>query len=109
MKLTETVIELMFELSDIEFPHNAHYLCGDGAKLIDNLLTLFNETKNPATHEIIIDIMNEAGHPFLGHDEETIDENINAASNLISAYKCPDQLMSDDQFLDLLPANSYFH
>jgi len=101
MKLTETVIELMFELSNIEgFKH----FDSNEVDLRNNLLKLFNATNNPAAHDIIIEIMNEAGYPWFGTIARA-EEMVTPASWSLEANK----VMSDDEFMDLIPANGRLH
>ena len=108
MKLTETVIELMFELSNIEGDAHSEYLHGDGNMLRNNLLKLFNTTENPESHEIIIDILSEAGYPWFGKLARSEDDTIQAVAGM-SAQKDGHGIMSDDDFMELLPANGHLH
>ncbi len=109
MKLTETVMELMFELSNIEGDIHSEYLHGDGNLLRDNLLKLFNTTTNPASHDIIIDIMSEAGYPWFGKLARSHDQDIRAIAKMPAQNDDLNRIMSDDDFMDLLPANGHIH
>lgn len=111
MKVTQNVLNLMFELSTIEGEGHARYLCGEGAALRNNLLELYKLTKNPESHEIIIDIMSEAGYPWFGAlvrmgDNYMFDTESLAAMNDASNDF---HIMSEDDFLELIPANGHFH
>ncbi len=108
MKLTETVIELMFELSNLEGEKNAHYLDGDRYALRNNLIKLFKVTDNPVSHELIIDIMNEAGYPWFGKLARSEKERVRAIATM-PAQNDGQQLLSDDEFMDLLPINGQIH
>lgn len=108
MKLTEAVIELMFELSNIE---GVKHFDGNEVDLRNNLLKLFNATNNPAAHEIIIEIMNEAGYPWFGTIARS-EESSSSVSAKVGAEKVhpgEDKVMSDDEFMDLIPANGRLH
>jgi len=102
MKLTDTVIELMFELSNIE---GVQHFDGDTTLLRNSLLKLFNTTDNPDAHEIIIDIMSEAGYPWFAN----IAKNNEEAVSDISEVTVGTRIMSDSEFMDLLPANGRIH
>ena len=102
MKLTDTVIELMFELSNIE---GVQHFEGDATLLRNSLLKLFNTTDNPDAHEIIIDIMSEAGYPWFASIAK---KNERVASDIPEVTVGP-RIMSDTEFMDLLPANGRIH
>jgi len=112
MKLNETVIELMFELSNLEGDEHSHFLHGDGNLLRNNLLKLFKMTENPESHEIIIDIMSEAGYPWFGKLARSSDEHLLTVAELelpAQSESGAERIMSDDDFMDLLPANGHIH
>ncbi len=107
MKLTEAVIELMFELSSIEGDKHSEFLNGDGQILRNNLLKLFRATENPESHDIIIDIMSEAGYPWFGKLALVESENAHAIADM--SVENDDRIMSDDELMELLPANGHLH
>lgn len=109
MKLTEAVIELMFELSTIEGDKHSEFLHGDGQMLRNNLLRLFRATENPESHEIIIDIMSEAGYPWFGKLARSNERDITAVVDMPAINDTDDRIMSDDDFMELLPANGHLH
>lgn len=109
MKLTETVIDLMFELSSIEGEEYSQLLHGEGKILRNNLLRLFKVTENPTSHEIIIDIMSEAGYPWFGKLARSNREEVRAIADMASQNDDVNKIMSDDDFMDLLPANGHIH
>ncbi len=109
MKLTQTVIELMFELSTIEGDQHSEFLDGEGQILRNNLLELFQKTDNPESHDIIIDIMSEAGYPWFGKLARSQDDSIRAVANMPAQNDGTDRIMSDDEFMELLPANGRIH
>ncbi|MCH2190623.1 MAG: hypothetical protein MK188_06855 [Gammaproteobacteria bacterium] len=101
MKLTETVLELMFELSTIE---GVNHFDGNEVDLRNKLLKLFNATRNRAAHDIIIEIMNEAGYPWFATIARA--EEFRSPSSWSLEHN---KTMSDDEFMDLMPANGRFH
>lgn len=109
MKLTESVIELMFELSTIEGDSHSEFLHGDGTVLRNNLLKLFKATENPESHEIIIDIMSEAGYPWFGKLARSNNSDVRAVADMPAQNDDYDRIMSDDEFMELLPANGHLH
>ncbi len=109
MKLTETVIELMFELSSIEGEEYSQLLHGEGKVLRNNLLKLFKVTENPASHDIIIDIMSEAGYPWFGKLARSNREEVRAVAAMEAQNDDLTKIMTDDEFMDLLPANGHLH
>lgn len=108
MKLTETVIELMFELSNIEGEKHSEFLYGDGKILRNNLLKLFNKTENPESQDIIINILNEAGYPWFGKLAHNESHTIRAIVDQ-NALNDDVRIMTDDEFMELLPANGRLH
>ncbi len=108
MKLNETVMELIFELSVIEGVSNGRYLDGEGTTLRNNLLKLFNSTSNPAAHNLIINIMNEAGYPWFERVAKP-QSDIAASETSQSFDSAGGKTLSEDEFLELLPANGRIH
>ncbi len=107
MKITPRVTELLFDLSEIETNNNGDFLSGDVDELRNNLLQLYRETESHSSRETIISIMTEAGYPWFGH-------LANASSRVVRDIPLKPvanegQFMSDDDFLDMLPANGHFH
>ena len=109
MKLTQNVIELMFELSAIEGIDHNKYLRGQGDSLRKNLLSLFKNTENAEAHEIIINIFSEAGCPWFGtiaRDNSFAYEELSLEPKVVLEEG---KLMSDEAFIELLPANGHIH
>jgi len=107
MKLTTRITDLLFNLSDLEASSNAQFLIGDGPVLRDNLLRLYRATSNSDSHEIIIEIMSEAGYPWFAKlarsaNKVLFDEAPKAAN--VSEYR-----LSEEEFMELIPANGHFH
>ena len=104
MKLTETVIELMFELSNIE---GVKVFESDTTQLRNSLLELYNSTDNPDAHDIIIDIMSAAGYPWFENVARV--EREGQVAITAAPRSAPSRVMSDDDFMDLIPANGHLH
>jgi len=114
MKINSKVTELLCDLSEIESSENKHLLAAEAGDLRGNLLRLYRATDSDASKETITEIMTEAGYPWFaklaGADNKT-------AKNTASTVSAPSRtieesqpnLLSDEDFLDLLPANSFFH
>ena len=107
MKITPRITELLCDLSEIEAIDNKDYLTGDIDDLRNNLLQLYRATESNTSRETIIAIMTEAGYPWFGR-------LVKASSQVVrdipsKAVANEGQFMSDEDFLDLLPANGHFH
>lgn len=107
MKITPRITELLFDLSELETSENNQYLTGDIEELRNNLLQLYRATDSDSSRETIIAIMTEAGYPWFGR----LAKASNRAVRDIPLKKAAneEQFMSDEDFLDLLPANGHFH
>lgn len=108
MKINSKITELLFSLSEMECSRNRKLLAVEEHDLRKNLLHLYRATNNPASHDIIVAIMTEAGFPWFGKFvrsgfKPAVSEP-SGADTLIG-----EKFMSDDDFIDLLPANGYFH
>lgn len=107
MKLTKQITNLLFELSELESRENTQLLIGDGSTLRNNLLKLHRLTSNQVSRKLIVDIMGEAGYPWLG--------KLASAPDHALFDGCPveatndDFLLSEEEFLELIPANGHFH
>ena len=114
MKITSKITELLFDLSEIENGDNKSYLTGDSSGLRNNLLQLYRATQSDESREKIVSIMNEAGYPWFGRladasSRSLRDITLKDVANEELFTVSEDRLMSDDDFLDLLPINGYFH
>jgi len=107
MKITPRITELLFDLSEIETNDNKDYLTDDVDNLRNNLLLLYRTTDSNTSRETIIAIMTEAGYPWFGRLAKASNEIVREIPS--KAVVNEGQFMSDDDFLDLLPANGHFH
>jgi len=114
MKITPKITELLFDLSEIEGHANSCYLDGDIANLRNNLLQLYVVTKSDQSRETIISIMEEAGYPWFGDLAQSKlaslrEIPLKQVANEAQFLEYEERFMSDEDFLDLLPINGYFH
>ena len=107
MKITRRRTELLFDLSEIESSENSEYITGDVSQLRSNLLQLYCVTDNCASRETIIAIMTEAGYSWFGPLAKSHKRAIREVTRKAVANQS--EFMSEDDFLELLPANHYFH
>lgn len=119
MKMNNEIVELMLDLNAIEGVENSHLLIGEGRYLRNNLLKLYRSTENPRSHELIADIMTAAGYQWFAklvnvsnvqNDSTAMQVQTVAKSHQTSQSLSSDHcLMSDDEFMELIPANGLFH
>jgi len=123
MKITENITELVVELGELEtFERAGMVIDSDGISL-KNLLELFQETNNRRSKEVVREIFDEAGFSgFLDLDEAAMQtvadlNNVNVKTkvrttsrDVIQVLKFDaDNLFTESEFLDLIPASTYFH
>jgi len=104
MKLTNTITDLMVDLSWIETRGNTPSLFSAGNSLWHNLLNLYRSTSNTDSQVLIIKIMAVAGYPWFGKIARVTDR-----VRLAAAADSDECEMSEDDFLELIPANAHFH
>jgi len=113
MKLTDSINDLLLDLSELEAPENNHLLIGDGELLRNNLLKLYRATDNAISHSVINQIMIEAGYPWFGKLAESLNKQVSEILQY-SESRSGDEgqgetVLSEDEFMQLVPANGYFH
>ena len=116
IKITPKITELLFDISELEASEDVYFLHNEPANLRNNLLKLYRVTDSDVSREKIIAIMSEAGYPWFG---KLVNSNHNqvveSTQSGIPTLEMPTQaaneeeFMSEEDFLDLLPANSHFH
>ncbi len=109
MKLTETVIQLMFELSNVDGIDHSAYLDGTGDALRSNLIKLYSDSDNANAHDLIVEIMEEAGYPWFRTMVRPAKAVVRSNSYNSTESISEDKLMSDNEFMDLLPINGHIH
>jgi len=107
MKLNSTITDLLFDLSELETPKNNQLLIGDGKFLRNNLLKLYRATDNTDSQDLIVKIMAEAGYPWFGKLAKAASAQVSEKTPS-SAYD-DHYLLSEEEFLQLIPANGHFH
>lgn len=111
MKLSTKTNELIFELGALLNKEQQPYLMGEGIDLRRNLLLLYRCTSDSRKHELIVQIMAEGGYPWfakLARKASRILE-VDVKTDNLETNSEQDFLLSDDEFMDLLPANGHFH
>lgn len=117
IKITPKITELLFDISELEVTENVYFLHNEPANLRNNLLKLYRVTDNEASREKIIAIMSEAGYSWFAklvgssHSQvvESTHSGIPTLEMPIQQAANEEEFMSEEDFLDLLPANSHFH
>jgi hypothetical protein len=107
MKITPRITELLFELSELETIENNQYLSADIDQLRNKLRQLYRAIDSYSSRETIISIMTEAGYPWFGRLAKASSRMVRDIQLKQAANE--GQFMSDEEFLDLLPANGHFH
>ena len=111
MKLSAKVSDLLVELIDIESIDHKQLLKGSTDLLCQNLLALYGKTSNQKSHDLILEIIDKGGYSLFGSSHEYLDQS-GALTNQIESVKSNSDRefsMSEDEFMDLLPINGYFH
>ena len=112
MKLSNKVSELLIELVDIEAIDHEHLIENNAGLLCQNLVKLYGNTSNQKSQDLIIQIIDQGDFSFfsprnelnthdLGFTEVFLTENVTTESG--------DFDLDEDEFMDLLPINGYFH
>ena len=112
MKLSSKVSELLIELVDIESIDHEHLTETNAGLLCQNLVKLYGNTTNQKSQDLIIQIIDQGDISFfsprselnvkdLGYSESFLTENVTTESNNFA--------LDEDEFMDLLPINGYFH
>lgn len=109
LKLTQQITNLLFELSELECREHTRYLIGDGMTLRNNLIKLFRKTELESARDIIREILHEAGESWLDLDKLPVAPNKTLFDAQAIAAQNDDFLLSDEEFLELIPANGHFH
>ena len=121
MKVTNELTELVVELGELESFERAGLVFDSQGVSVRELLQLFNETENPRSKQVVREIFDEVGYGwFIELDEMTFrsaaglkaiksGQNSGCDKHVVATMIAADKLMSDDDFLDLMPASSHFH
>ena len=109
MKLSAEVSDLLVELIDIESIDHNQLLKGNTDLLCQNLLAIYGKTSNQKSHDLILEIIDKGGYSLFGSSFDYLgDSNLGSESILSREYETNFK-MTEDEFMDLLPINGYFH
>ena len=110
MKLSAEVSDLLVELIDIESIDHNQLLKGNTDLLCQNLLAIYGKTSNQKSHDLILEIIDKGGYSLFGTSFDYLgDSNLNSDSILSNMEQQADFKMTEEDFMDLLPVNGYFH
>jgi len=108
MKLSAEVSDLLVKLIDLESIDQKQLLKGNTDLLCQNLLAIYGKTSNQKSHDLILEIIDKGGYSLFGSSYDYLAEssfnNTTFVTNPSVGFA-----MSEDEFMDLLPANGYFH
>ena len=121
MKVTDELTNLVVELGELEsFERAGSVISHDGVS-VKALLSLFNETDNPRSKQVVREIFDEAGYGWFFELDEGCFESA-AGLKAITTEKASgiddhvvikeisdNDPLSEEEFLDLMPASAYFH
>ena len=109
MKLSAEITDLLVKLIDIESIDHDQLLKGNIDLLCQDLLAIYGRTSNQKSHELILEIIDKGGYSLFGSSFNYTDDS--SGSALISADRFYNEgfKMDEDEFMDLLPVNGYFH
>jgi len=105
MKLSSKISELLIELVDIESIEHDQLLGGNVGLLCHNLLELYGKTSNHRSHDLIIRIIDQSGYSLFSPREAQARRSDRYEGELLEEKLNLDE----DEFMDLLPINGYFH
>lgn len=120
MKVTDELTNLVVELGELEsFERAGSVISHDGVS-VKALLSLFNETENPRSKQVVREIFDEAGYGWLFELDEgcfesaaglkaITTEKASGVDDVVVKEIAEDGLLSEEEFLNLLPASAYFH
>ena len=117
LKITRKFSELLKNLSNKENVDNHEFLLGESGRLKHNLLTFYSVAGSQINREKMISLMSEAGYSLIDNLSIAKKDNMEAISlteeewgaKVDSQEIAEDLFMGEEDFMDLLPANGYFH
>lgn len=115
MKLSNEVNELLVELVNLESIDNSQLLEVNAGMLCQNLIEIYGKTTNSKTQDLIIKIIDKSGYSFFGprsdkfvSNESTLTEEVEDTVTGVASYSS-DFVIDEDDFMNLVPINGYFH
>lgn len=110
MKLSNEISELLIELVDIEPIDDSTLFEGNIGLLCQNLLELYGKTSNQKSHDLIIKIIDQSGFSFFTPRSTENIKSVDSCEQYQQAFKEEEKFnLNDDDFMNLLPINGYFH
>lgn len=115
MKLSNEVNELLVELVNLESIDNLQLLEVNAGMLCQNLIEIYGKTTNSKAQDLIIKIIDKSGYSLFGPrsnnfalSENTQAENTDSAMNRVRSSS-GEFVIDEDDFMNLIPINGYFH
>ena len=115
MKLSNEVNELLVELVNLESIDNLQLLEINAGMLCQNLIEIYGKTTNSKTQDLIIKIIDKSGYSLFGPrsnnfalSENTQAENTDSVMNRVRSSS-GEFVIDEDDFMNLIPINGYFH
>jgi len=108
MKITENISDLVLELTELETPDSTKRVFSEGGLSLQSLMEIYSETDSNRSRQVVLEIIDEVGSGWgtqLDDASQYTQEAQALAKNVETGYT----LLSEDDFMDLLPANCYFH
>jgi len=111
MKLSAEVSNLLVQLIDIESIDHSQLLKGSTELLCQNLLALYGRTSNQRSQDLILEIMDKGGYSIFGSSFDYLGQSDAFINQIASAKRAThaEFEMNEEEFMDLLPINGYFH
>ena len=112
MKLCNKVSELLIELVNIEAIDHTHLIEANAGLLCQNLVKLYGNTSNQKSQDLIIQIIDQGNFSFFSPRNTLNSDDLTYLEDRLSK-KISDRDdefgLDDEEFMDLLPVNGYFH
>lgn len=111
MKLSNEINDLLIELINIESVDSELFASGNMGLLCHHLLELYGKTTNQKSHELIISIIDKSGYSLFSPRVETTRRSDRYDGDLTGTAVSSEGgfELDEDDFMDLLPINGYFH
>ncbi|RBP49123.1 hypothetical protein [Arenicella xantha] len=121
MKVTDELTDLVVELGELESFELAGMLINQNGVSVKGLLQLFNQTDNLRSKQVVREIFDEMGYGwFVELDEMTFrsaaglkkiktKQTSGCDTHIVARAISEDEILSDQEFLELIPINQYFH
>jgi len=108
VKINESISELVLELVELETPDNTRAVLTNKGVSLKGLIDVYSETVNSRSRQVVLEIIDEVGNdwaPELSEEAQAANEAASFDRNRSQGWAN----LSEDEFMDLLPANSYMH